>query len=256
MRKSLPLFLLAVLTALFITPGRAFADLDHPGHNPATKCTWQADILPSFAPGETGVFSSGNVTRLTLLGCVAGTEVWRVVVLPGFHVGFVEAMDQAAPHSSSVSQAYARRSLYNVLRSGDCCRPGRRAKATMSCGFGVSAAVPNSPGSASAQGMTTILATNTLSLLTAAAAVTTDSAGGGADVELEVSGPANTRVKVKFKVDFDSEDESVDETSQTVSSGSTVAVDEEYVITSRHRPMATPSTPGRRGQTSTVIGSP
>ncbi len=183
MRFPLPLFLLAALAATFVNPSRASAAPDdHFGHDPLAKCAWQADILPVFPPGETAVFDTGLVTRRTLLGAVAGVEDWGVVVLPGYHVGFVHAMDQAAPNSSHVNKSYARRSVYGVYRTVDCCQPARRANARMSCGFGVGAGVVNPPGSASAQGVTHILAANTQLSLTTAAAVTTESSeGGGGD---------------------------------------------------------------------------
>jgi hypothetical protein len=231
MRFPLPLFVLAALVASFISPQKAHATLDHPGHNPVLKCVWQADVLPVFPPGESPVITMGSVRRTSaVFSELVGIERWSVVVMPGFHVGYVYAMDRGAPQSSHVVQSYARRSVYGVYRSVDCCLPGKRAKATMTCGFRVRAAVLDAPASAGAQGVTVIVAANTQATLTAAAAATTESSGGGATLELEVPGPLGLKVKVKFNLDFDSADESVDEVSTMIAGRSRPAPDEEYHI--------------------------
>jgi len=230
-RNPLPLFLLAALAATFINPAEAFATLDHPGHNPSAKCSWQADILPVFPPEETAVNSIGWTARYTLLGNIAGVVDWSVQVMPGYHVGYVHAMDQAAPGKSIINKAFARRSVYGVYRSVDCCWPARRAKALMSCGFRVGAGVPNPPGQASAQGVTTIFAVNTVVTLVTASSVTTDAEEGGTEISLELPGPKGAKAKVKFTIKFGSADESIDEVSTTTAGISKPAPDEEYHIT-------------------------
>ncbi len=231
MRNPLPLFLLAAFAATFINPAEAFATLDHPGHDPAARCSWQADVLPAFPPGEKAVNATGRTQTQTLLGAVAAVAAWSVQVLPGYHTGFVYAMDQASPGSSLVTKSYARHSIYGVYRATDCCWPARRAAVKMTCGFSVGALVPNPPGSASAQGVTNIVAANTQVALAVAAAVTTDSSDGGANVALELPGPKGAKVKVNFTIDFDSESGSTDQTSKTAIGPSKPAPDEEYYIT-------------------------
>jgi hypothetical protein len=231
MRIPLPLLLLAALVAsLLPTPTRAFATEGEHEHDPTALCKWQADAQPAFPPGQAPVIDYGIVRRHSILGEHVGTRQWSIVVLPAYHVGFVMAMDRGIPLSSQVVKAYARRSVYGVNKSNDCCAPARRAKALMACGFRVRAAVPNPPGSASAQGLTYILAANTQVSLTTAAAVTTDSAQSGAEIVLAVPGPNGTTVKVKFNLGFDSADESIDEISTVTTGPSRPAPDEEYHI--------------------------
>jgi hypothetical protein len=225
--RTRPLLSLGAALALFvsITASAQADDGDVP------VCTWQADVAPVFVPGNTTVNDVGYTMRTsTVFGEVVGWTAWEVAVLPGYHFGWVHAFDKGVPLHSSVNKAYARSSYYGVYKTADCCHPQRTAGSMMSCSFRVRAAQLNAPGQASAAGVTHIHAVNSGLSCVATAAATTRSERDGVPLSVQVPLPTGGSAKVSFNLDFDSEEESVDEASNVVVGPARAAPDEEYGI--------------------------
>ena len=222
---------LAALLFLLSTALPARAQSIHTGHDPARKCTWQADILPRFVPGNSSVNVTGSTVRTSILfKSVVGRTKWEVVVFPGYHFGWVYAWDEGVPLESTCNQAYARSSMYSVLKSTDCCQPQRTAKPSMSCSFRVRAVQLNAPGMASAQGVTHIHAANTGLSCVATGAATTRSDDAGMPIGVQIPLPGGGNAKISFNLDFDSEECSTDSASNVMLGAAKAAPDEEYGI--------------------------
>lgn len=221
------LALVAAGAATLLAPAPARAHT----HDPNAKCTWQADRTPSFVMGQTPVYDSGTRYRHSIVfGSLVGKEIWDVVVLPGYHFGWVHAWDKGVPLESSVTKAYARCSLYNVLWATKCCQPQRFVKPTIGIAFRVRAMKLNDPGVARAQGVTQVLACNTGVSCVGAGAATTSEDQAGAEVQVHLPLPSGAKVVIPLNLDFDSEEESIDAVSVYQKVPAKAAVDEEYVI--------------------------
>jgi len=231
LRIPLPLALLVPLALAPALAAPASAQEQHPGHDPGARCTWQADTAPQFVPGSTAVRDTGSTIRTSaVFESVVGRTAWTVVVLPGYHFGWVYAWDEGVPLSSSCNRAYARSSQYGVFKITDCCLPQRTAKPTMSCTFRVRATQLNAPGAASARGVTHIHAVNSGLSCVASAAATTRSEDAGQPVSVQVPMPGGATVRILFNLDFDSEEQSVDSASNLVIGPARAVPDEEYAI--------------------------
>ena len=225
--------LLAPLAALVLLAAAvpARAQPAHSGHDPMRKCTWQADSAPAFVPTGAPIYDTGSTTRTSeIFGTVVGRTTWRIVVLPGYHFGFVYAWDEGVPLSSQCEKAYSRSSLYGVYKVTDCCLPERSVKPLMACSFRVRAVQLNDPGAASASGMTHIHATNTGLSCVATAATTTRSDDAGTPVAVQVPLPNGMVARINFNFDFDGEEASTDAASNLVVGAAKASPDEEYSI--------------------------
>ncbi len=226
-----PLAAIALAIA-FATPARAQSQPNHPSHNPALKCTWQASHVQTFTPGSSQVRDQGSTIRTSIVfGTVVGKTEWKIIVLPGYQFGWVYAWDEGVPLESNCSKAYTRTSKYGVIKSRQCCLPQRVVKPWMSGGFQVRARQFNAPGEASAAGAIMVHASNTNVTFSASAAVTTRSDDEGMPVTFQFPLPLGGTLTIETNLDFDGASESTKSVGLTTAGPATATPDEEYVIT-------------------------
>ena len=224
-RLAAALAALGALAGAFATPAQAH------NHDATKKCGWTDYVVPRFVTGQTAFISSGQTLRRSVIfGEVIGIEAHSVVVLPGYQFGFAYAMDRGVPGNSTVAVACARSSVYWVTQSQTCCAPATTVTPKITGWLRVRARVLNAPGEAFAAGSLIVQGENTGVKLVVAAAVSTDPNDGGTTIGVEVPGPGDTKFKTSFTVDFDDDDESVDEATAQVSNGTFSFPDEEYWI--------------------------